>query len=286
MKKYILSLVSLALMLAMASCGGRKDNGNTEDGTLASGVVLSDLSQVVTRINANRQQQKFLTSRMDLTLQMGSQQLSVGGSLRMKRDEVIQINLVYTLLVSIPVGTLEFGPDYVLVMDRINHQYVRGSYTDIPYLKQAGVDFYTFQSLFWDELFLAGERSKPSATSFAINKQGATEATLTSNASRLLALRFVADLARSMVTSTEVTFPGNANTSLQFQYGDYTNVGGHPFPQHIVMDMHSAGRGLKATFRLNNLRNDSNWETRTEVSKKYTAISMEAAFNRIMNFAR
>ena len=45
-------------------------------------------------------------------------------------------------------------------------------------------------------------------------------------------------------------------------------------------------RAVKATFNLSNIKTDSKWETRTTPNKKFTQVSPETVFKRIMNMAK
>lgn len=72
----------------------------------------------------------------------------------MKRDQMIRISL---RMLGFEVGVMEFTPADVLVIDRFNKQYVRAAYNEVGFLRQAGLDFYSLQALFWNELFLPGQ---------------------------------------------------------------------------------------------------------------------------------
>ena len=56
-----------------------------------------------------------MTAKMNLKLESRGKSFSVGGTYRLKRNEVIQINLTYTMIITINLGTLELTPDYILV---------------------------------------------------------------------------------------------------------------------------------------------------------------------------
>lgn len=94
---------------------------------------------------------KAVAAKMSLTLESGKKKINVGGTYRLKRDEVIQINLVYTMIISINVGTMELTPDYILFLDRMNKRYCKMAYSDVPSLAEAGIDFQYLQSIFWGE---------------------------------------------------------------------------------------------------------------------------------------
>ena len=46
---------------------------------------------------------------------------------------------------------LEFTPNEVLLIDRINRQYVKAKYEDVPFLKKHNLNFQSLQQRFWDE---------------------------------------------------------------------------------------------------------------------------------------
>lgn len=61
---------------------------------------------------------KNIVSSIDFTINTGSKNISVGGSIRMRKDDVMRIQL--TALGLMEVGRLEFTKDYVMIVDRIH----------------------------------------------------------------------------------------------------------------------------------------------------------------------
>ena len=95
------------------------------------------------------EQEQGISAKLNFTaLQQGVKKASTGGYLRMKRDEIIQVRLVALI---VEIGRLEMTPEYILVQDRMNRQYVKARWDEVPQLKEAGADFNTFQQLFWGE---------------------------------------------------------------------------------------------------------------------------------------
>lgn len=84
-------------------------------------------------------------------MQVGAQDLTLTGNLKMKRDDVIRLQLMAFGFVE--AGRLEFTKDYVLIMDRINKQYLKVPYNQLDFLRNSGLNFYSLQALFWNELF-------------------------------------------------------------------------------------------------------------------------------------
>lgn len=92
-----------------------------------------------------------MTAKLNLMLESGQKRVNVGGTYRLKRNDVIQINLTYTMFFTINVGTLELTRDYILLLDRMNKRYCKVTYSDVPAMAQAGVDFNYLQRIFWGE---------------------------------------------------------------------------------------------------------------------------------------
>jgi len=75
----------------------------------------------------------------------------------MRKDEVIRLQLLVPIIRS-EVGRIEFTKDYVLFLDRIHKQYVKAKYNDVAFLKNNGINFYSLQALFWNQLFIPGQQ--------------------------------------------------------------------------------------------------------------------------------
>ena len=69
----------------------------------------------------------------------------------MKRDDVIRLQLMAFGFVE--AGRIEMTKDYVLIMDRINKQYLKAPWMSVDFLRNSGMNFQTLQALFWNELF-------------------------------------------------------------------------------------------------------------------------------------
>lgn len=155
----LVAVVMLCLMVT--SCATKK---NIAGGGLSHG---SDYAQAdkdkamktnfLRKVYDNEVFAKSISSKIKFTVNVGSKDISVSGSLKMKKDEVIRIQLSPLDLVE--VGRIEFAPDYVLFMDRINKEYVKVGYGEVDFLKRNGLDFYALQALFWNRLFVP-ERKK------------------------------------------------------------------------------------------------------------------------------
>lgn len=275
----------LGSLLMVFSC---KHRGGTAAGgsSVAGGAHSAGLAaKAVDIINANRQTETTLTAKASIKLQAGEKSAGVSGTLRMKRDDVIQLSLAFLGLME--VGRLEITPDYFLLIDRMNHQYVRVAYSQVPFFQQSGIDFHTFQSLFWGELFLPGDAGKaPQSQSYEQEIAGDT-LSLTSEVRRQAALHFVASLSRALLLQTSVVArDSHADPLMSWDYSNYKSFCGKQFPTGMLMKLSAGTLKAQVTLSLSNLKNNSDWQTRTEVNtKKYKQVSIESIIRRLASLS-
>ena len=275
----------LGSLLMVSSC---KHRGGTVAGgsSVAGGAHSAGLAaKAVDIINANRQTGTTLTAKASIKLQAGEKSAGVSGTLRMKRDDVIQLSLAFLGLME--VGRLEITPDYFLLIDRMNHQYVRVAYSQVPFFQQSGIDFHTFQSLFWGELFLPGDAGKaPQSQSYEQEIAGDT-LSLTSEVRRQAALHFVASLSRALLLQTSVVArDSHADPLMSWDYSNYKSFCGKQFPTGMLMKLSAGTLKAQVTLSLSNLKNNSDWQTRTEVNtKKYKQVTIESIIRRLASLS-
>lgn len=267
----------LPILLLLASCGTRK-GGMSGTGNLPLPVG----EELVERLNTQRITSPTLSSRMSFTIFSGDKQTSLSGTLKMRRNEMMQFSL--TAMGLFEVGRLEFTPQQLTIIDRMNHRYVQVAYADIPALQQAGISFYTFQSLFWNELFLFGSQdTQPSAAHFAQQIEG-TQATLTNADNALMQLTFLTDLAQSVLTQTRIAGrQGSYGPALQMDYQNFQRVEEKNFPTAMTLQITGTERNIKAGISLSNIKTGNDPILPTDISKRYTQISLQEVLNILTN---
>lgn len=236
------------------------------------------------KVFANSQTEETLTARLGVNVKMRGKSLSCNGSLRMKRDDVVQLSLTLPLI-GTEVGRLECTPTEVLLIDRFNKQYIRGTYSDVSFLAQTGLDFYSFQSMLWDELFIPGERNVESSLSrFRMSKSGQHTSLLLSDTPRLeysfLTLTSQAVVDRVSIRSKQASEKGE----LVCSYSDFQTVSGKPFPSTMQLDIRDLGSDITLKLNLSRIGHDTKWETRTSVPAKYTRLQTKDIFGHLSKF--
>lgn len=258
-----LSVGTSALLTSCAS--KRKAVKDNIDGTSTTAVTTKPSnerkqeSQVVTLVNQNRQTANGLRSRMNIKLAAGGKSASAGGTLKMKRDEVIQLTL--TALGLFEVGRMELTPDYLFVLDRINKQYVQVRWTEIEPLRAVGADFYTFQALFWNQLFVLGSKNMPSQDDFRTETTG-KKATLTPKSQHTAvnqeALQFIVNTSLNLIEQAKLSTTKAQNLNVTCDYSDFNKLEGKSFPNGINLAITAGAKRYSATIDLSGPQVDEN----------------------------
>ena len=279
----------LAVAMIMVACGSKKNLDAS--GSATKSVDTSTLKKLdyVRKVYSNATDSKNLVSKIDFTIDGMGKNISVDGKLYMRKDEVIRIVLAPFGIME--VGRLEFTPDYVLVIDRMHKQYVKATYNDLSFLKNNGLNFYSLQALFWNELFLPG-------TDKLTDKQlDNFDAEISSGAKRKVTvksggLNFEWDTtsATGRIDAANVTYGiGTANASnASWKYDTFSTLGSKMFPANQTISFASkavkSNSTMKVNVRMKKLTTDSKWEAHSTVSDEYTKVSAEEALKKIMQF--
>ena len=156
-------LILPALLVLFAACGAKKNLVKTTTSTTVATKTTTgnapnpELQKLgfLQKVADNAVYANNIVGDMKFNLKVDGRDITAPGSLHMRKNQVIRIQLFIPLLGS-EVGRLEFTPDYVLVIDRFHKEYIKADYNQLDFLKDNGLTFYSLQSLFWTQLFLPG----------------------------------------------------------------------------------------------------------------------------------
>ena len=241
--------------------------------------ALSDV-QHVERVIAGSPQADCIDAKMRFTLRMGDKELSVGGNLRMKRDDVIQLSLVGFGIIE--GGRIEFTRDSVLLLDRIHRCYVRMAYRDVGFLRDSGADFYTLQALFRNELVLPGVRhvTAGEASRFRVSRRPDGRVVLSGDERGALACRFVTSLAGALLEQTEISTA--SGKTLVWTYGDFVRMGTGHYPGRMEIVLRGQDMSVTAVIALSRIGTGNGWATRTPVSARYRRMDARSLIRELM----
>ena len=275
--------------LLVTSCStirnlGKKSNKSQVE---ASGTVLPDTLQkdaFLQKVTDNAQSTRFITSKIKFSVEVGNRQMTLTGNLKMKRDDVIRLQLMAFGFVE--AGRLEFTKDYVLIVDRINKQYLKVPYAQLEFFRHSGVDFNMLQALFWNELFQPG---KARLTDKNLKKfttdAGVDNDIIVSYESDVLSYRWLTERETARIKMANVLYNNHlrGNYQLNWDYEEFKVSNRKMFPMKHKVAFSTPDREVKLEMMLNYLGNDEDWEPRTTLSGKYRQMPVDEILRRVMS---
>ena len=289
MKKIFIILFSACLL---ASCGTKKaaigdDGANVVAGQKDNNVERLKLDHM-RRVYDNAVYTKNIVANLDFSLNTGANDVSVGGSLHMRKDDVIRIQL--TALGLMEVGRLEFTKDYVMIVDRIHKEYIKADYNQVDFLKRNGLNFYSLQALFWNMLFVPGEKN---ISDHLLSKFDADLSAGSTVPVRLrqgnLNFEWLTDGKTGRINQTDITYADreNGTTKVVCKYSNFVALGTKLYPNTLTLNATTQAtkqpRNVAVTLKMKGVKMDDKWETRTTLTDKYKQVSVEEVLKKITN---
>ena len=273
--------LALPLMLAVTSCRTHR-KAVKEDSSVVKVDTLKKQA-FLQKVNDNAQHAHFITSKVKFSVEVGARQMTLTGNLRMKRDDVIRLQLMAFGFVE--AGRLEFTKEYVLIMDRIDKLYMKVPYAQIDFLRNSQIDFYVLQSLFWNELFQPGKVkvTDEALKTYTTELDGEDAIIMMENGK--MSYRWLADKVNTRVKMANIMYNDRfrGNYQLNWDYENFQQNNRKYFPMEHKISLTTPEKEVKLGMTLNYMGADENWETRTEVSSKYRQVSVEEILQRFMS---
>lgn len=293
MKKTAISL-TLALALAcFSSCGAQKaavkdtitSGGSTEVRTKANNGLA-----FVQKVNDQKVYAQNIVSSMSFRIVMGDKDITVPGSIHMRRDKVIRMQLFIPLLGN-EIGRLEFTPDYVLVIDRLHKEYIKGDYNQLDFLRDNGLSFYSLQALFWNQLLLPGANKvgEGDLTKFSVDFGGKEGQNILKLQNGNMAYQWKADKESGRIMQAQVDYKSAAHgtSKLLWNYSAFAALGQKMFPatQEFSFSTTATKKAQKCTvhIEMGKLKTDSDWEEQSTVSDRYKQMDVNDVLGKLLS---
>ena len=278
----IVRIAVLALPLMLVSCFSHKKVAeNTEN----KPTINRQTTDFVGQVRSNQQTAKFITSKVKFSVEVGQQKLTLTGNLKMRRNDVIRLQLMAFGFVE--AGRLEFTKDYVLIMDRINKQYLKASYRQVDFLRNSGLNFTALQALFWNELF----KPNQSGDADIVDKNSSNFSTIESGDDMIINLEdgkmdysWLASKNTAIIRMANILYKDrfNGNTQLNWDYSNFEVFSRKMFPKKHLITLTTPDKEVKLGMTLNYIGSETEWEARTEVSNKYREVTVDEILRRFM----
>ena len=279
-----LKIAVVAMPLFLGSCASKKKAVVENVKPLTAEEIQS--KDFIERVKDNALDKRFITSKVKFSVEAGAQKITLTGNLKMKRDDVIRLQLMAFGFVE--AGRIELTKDYVLIMDRINKQYLKATYVQVDFLRNNGLNFNSLQALFWNEL------SEPNRYVLSKNAADTTKvySTIESGDDMVITLNegnmeysWLAGKADGLIKMANMMYKDklNGTSQLNWDYQEFTAVGQKQFPKKSLITLTTPKKEVKLGMTLNYIEHQTEWETRTEVSNKYREVTVDEILRRFMS---
>ena len=272
----ILKVVALAIPLLVMSCHTHtkvvKDQPLTPEQTQQALQAIQEAEQQAAFLDkvstsvAKTSKTQFVTSKLKFSIEYGPQQVTLTGNLKMKRDDVIQLK------------------DYVLIIDRINKQFIKVPYNYVDFLRNSGINFYTLQALFWNEMFMPGKQTVDKTMYDKFTTSTSDNDIIISLDEGKMNYSWLANSQSGRIKMANISYRDvlKGNTQLNWDYNAFSKLGSILFPSDMGVTLTMPEKEIKLGIKLNYLGNESDWETRTKVSDKYREVDVDQILRRFM----
>ncbi len=116
------------LLMAVLTLAGCRSSRNAEKGS------------------ADIMHSEYLLSKLELTIPHKDAVFTVGGTMKLKRKEMIQFSLLMPILRT-EVARVQVTPDELLIVDRMNRRFVRAGDSELRYAVVAGFTYEKLEKL-------------------------------------------------------------------------------------------------------------------------------------------
>ena len=274
----IFKMAVLAIALTFVSCKSTK-NVVTAPKTMTQEMLQTQ--EILQKVSDNNLTARFITSKLKFKVEMGNQELSLTGNLKMKRDDVIRLQLMAFGFVE--AARLEFTKDYVLIKDRITKQYLRATYEQVDFLRNSGLSYYSLQALFWNELFQPGVDKLTHEELKAYETSVAEEDMIVSMAKDNMNYKWLVNpTGRIRMTNLLYKDRLHGATQLNWDYTAFKPFDKGEFPTENEIRFTTGNKEIRIALVLNYLGSESDWETRTSISSKYKEVKVDDILRRFM----
>ncbi|MCL1937716.1 MAG: DUF4292 domain-containing protein [Candidatus Azobacteroides sp.] len=248
-------------------------------------VPLQEMSQE-DRLNLIIQsglQYNTLSSSLKLTIMQfkGAKNISVDAQLRIIRNEAIQLSLRIPLI-GTEAAKILITPDRILIIDRLNKQYLYEPLQDI--LSKASIDFdyYSLEALLTNRLFIAGKKELIPLDYLLFNVQeDGYHVNISHTGRQNIQYDFVSDYSDHIQTariSSERKSP-----SLLCEYTSWNSISGkNTFPMLIAFTFNTQDT-YKLSFSFRSVDVNPDFSIDYSIPNKYRQISIQQVIKFIDN---
>lgn len=232
---------------------------------------------------------KNIVGSLTFGVKSGDKNISLPGSLHMRKDEVIRLQIFIPLLGS-EVARLEFTPTYVLFIDRIHKEYVKADYSEVDFLKKQGLNFYSLQAMFWNQLLLPGtdKVTESDLKQFDVNLNSKTSFYPVTFSKKQMSFVWNARKTTGAIESAKITFKNSSKevSTLTWKYSNFKDVGVKQFPASQIFKLQTVVnkvvQAAEIDLDMSEVTTKSDWDVNSTVSDKYKNVPPSDLLDKIL----
>ena len=270
------SLAALLLLtLALTGCRTTRQ----AEGTTTRALTKRQRSEILAPLAQYPDDIQFVSAKTSVTLDYNGHTATVKGRLRMRRDEVVQMSI--TALGLMEIAVIEFTPKEAYIIDRTSKRYARFDYSS-GVMNLAGVNFNAVQALFWNRLFIPGEKEAWRKTGdFTITDAGA-QRLVEPDRQRMLKCRFYTDADCKELQQTDLSLKQYAAT---WRYDGFELLDTYAYPTLHDISVSGSSHTIGAHLELTGISTlDTGWKSSTDLAR-YKEVDL-AQLMSILNMIR
>ena len=275
MKNIVTRSIAALLLLTLTLTGcrtSRQAEGNAAYTKKQRNEKLIPLTQYPADI-------EFVSTKTAITINYNGYNVTVKGRLRMRRDEAVQMSI--TALGLMEIANIEFTPKGAYIIDRVNKRYVLFDYST-GWMNLAGINFNAVQALFWNRIFIPGEKEAWRQTAdFTISDAG-NQCLVEPSRQRMLKCKFYTDDECKELQQTDLNIQQYAAT---WRYDDFELLDTYAYPTTHDISVNASALTIGAHIELTSISTlDTGWQSGTDLSR-YKQVELDQLME-ILNMIR
>ena len=220
-----------------------------------------------------------MTAKTTITLDYEGYSTTLKGRLRMRRNEVVQMSI--TALGLMEIASIEFTPKGAYLIDRVNKRYALLDYSS-GLANYAGINFSAVQALFWNRLFIPGEKEAWNNTGDFVLTDAGTQCLVEPSRQRLLKCKFYTDADCKQLQQTDLAIQKYAAT---WRYEQFETIDSYAYPTAHDISVSGVPYAIGAHIELTGISVlDTGWNSTTDLSR-YKEVDLEQ-FLSLLNMIR
>jgi len=208
---------------------------------------------------------------------------SANARLQIVKDKVIRLSLRIPIL-GTEAALISITPEQIIIIDRINKQYVSESIEKFQQITKFDFDFYNLQALFTNQLFIPGKSSIASEDYNTFNwSEDQFFVKLNTTDNQGIHYDFTGN-ADNRIIQTEM-YKNKKEVNMNWLYNDFGSTSNNrSFPMKMTMELTVPNDLITLNLTFNNVDIDTDFDWDTSIPARYQQVEFEQVVKLIRSF--